>query len=131
VQLVVIDANAAIAFYRDAFAARELARTRHESGRVQHAEVVIGDSLLLLHDDFSDLGGPSAATPGCSGVTIHLYLPDADATFDRAITAGARSILPIDDQPWGDHYGIVEDPFGHRWSIGRRVAAGGEEATGK
>jgi PhnB protein len=116
-QLVVVDANAAIAFYRDAFAAQELVRTVHETGRVAHAELSIGDSLLLVHDDFSDLGGPAAPAPGASGVTIHLYLPDPDAAFDNAVAAGARIVLPIDDRPWGDRYGIIEDPYRHRWSI--------------
>lgn len=116
-QLVVFDANAAIAFYRDAFGAQELVRTLHETGRVTHAELSIGDSLLLIHDDFSDLGGPAAPTPGSSGVTIHLYLADPDAGFDSAVAAGARILLPMDDRPWGDRYGIIEDPYCHRWSI--------------
>lgn len=116
-QLVVADANAAIAFYRDAFEARELMRNLHDDGRITHAELSIGDSLLLVHDDFSDLGGSAAPQPGSTGVTIHLYLPDPDATFDRAIAAGARSLLPIEDRPWGDRYGTLEDPYRHRWSI--------------
>lgn len=119
-QLTVTDADAAIAFYRQVFGAREVVRNRHESGRVIHAELVIGDSLLLLHDDFSDLGGPTAPVPGRSPVTIHLYLPDADAVFQQAISVGARSLLPIAERPWGDRYAIIEDPFGHRWSIGTR-----------
>lgn len=116
-QLVVSDANAAIAFYRDAFGARELVRALHETGRVTHAELSIGDSLLLIHDDFSDLGGPAAPAPGRSGATIHLYLPDPDAAFDNAVAAGGRILLPLDDRPWGDRYGIIEDPYSHRWSI--------------
>jgi PhnB protein len=116
-QLVVSDANAAIAFYCDAFEAGELVRNLHDDGRVTHAELSIGDSLLLVHDDFSDVGGPAAPRPGGAGVTIHLYLPDPDATFDRAIAAGARVLLPIDERPWGDRYGTIEDPYRHRWSI--------------
>lgn len=119
-QLAVSDADAAIAFYRQVFGARELVRNHHESGRVVHAELVIGDSLLLVHDDFSDLGGPAAAISGRSPVTIHLYLPDPDRIFQHALSAGARILLPIADRPWGDRYGIIEDPFGHRWSIGTR-----------
>lgn len=117
-RLVVRDAGAAIRFYCDAFAARELVRHRHESGRIAHAELSIGDSLLLVHDDFSDLGGPGAPVPGRSGVTIHLYVPDAEAVFQRATGAGGRSLMPVADRPWGDRYGMLEDPFGHRWSIG-------------
>jgi uncharacterized glyoxalase superfamily protein PhnB len=117
-QLAVRDANAAISFYCDAFGARELVRKRHESGRVAHAELAIGDSLVLVHDDFSDLDGPGAPAPGAPGVTIHLYVSDADRTFERALTSGARSVEPIADRPWGDRYGILVDPFAHRWSIG-------------
>jgi PhnB protein len=117
-QLAVRDADAAIEFYRQAFGARLLARHAHQSGRVQHAELIIGDSLLLVHDDFSDLGGPAAPQPGTSGVTIHLYVADADAVFRRALDAGATILVPVADQPWGDRYGILRDPFGHRWSIG-------------
>lgn len=116
-QLVVSNASSAIDFYRDAFGARELVRRVHQSGRIMHAELSIGDSLLLLHDDFSGLGGPAAPAPGRSGVTVHLYLPDPDATFANAVAAGAHILLPIGDQPWGDRYGIIEDPYAHRWSI--------------
>ena len=117
-QLIVRDADAAIEFYRRAFDARLLVRHAHESGRVQHAELSIGDSLILLHDDFSDVGGPAAPHPGQSGVTIHLYVPDADAVFQRALDAGATSLIPVASQPWGDRYGILQDPYAHRWSIG-------------
>lgn len=107
-QLAVSDADAAIRFYCDAFGASELVRNLHKSGRIAHAELRIGDSLVLVHDDFSDLGGPSAPVPGRSGITIHLYVADADAVFGRALDA---------EQNWGDRYGILQDPFGHRWSI--------------
>lgn len=116
-QLAVSDAAAAIRFYREAFGASELVRSRHESGRVAHAELRIGDSLVLVHDDFSDLGGPSAPVPGKSGVTIHLYLADADAVFGRALDAGAVSLLDMAEREWGDRYGMLQDPFGHRWSV--------------
>jgi uncharacterized glyoxalase superfamily protein PhnB len=117
-QLAVRDADAAIEFYRRAFDACLLVRHVHESGRVQHAELAIGDSLILVHDDFSDLGGPAAPCPGRTGVTIHLYVPDADVVFRQALDAGAVSLIPVADQPWGDRYGILQDPYAHRWSIG-------------
>lgn len=116
-QIVVAGADGAIAFYREAFGARLLVRTAHPSGRVVHAELSIGDSLLLLHDDFSDLGGPAAPGPGGAGLTIHLYVADPDAVMDRAVAAGARAVLAMGERPWGDQYGIVEDPYHHRWSI--------------
>lgn len=123
-QLVVDDANAAIAFYREAFQARELVRNLHDSGRVAHAELSIGDSLLLVHDDFSDLDGPAAPSQGSTGVTIHLYLPDPDTVFKRAVAAGAQVVLPMDDRTWGDRYGILEDPYRHRWSIAAPTGRG-------
>lgn len=118
VQLTTSDARAAIAFYSKAFEARELTRKLAPDGRIMHTELNIGDSLLLLHDNFDtadDVAHSAAA------VTIHLYVSDADATFARAVDAGAHVLLPIDNQSWGDRYGIVKDPFGHRWSIGTRT----------
>ncbi|MFJ1457373.1 helix-turn-helix transcriptional regulator [Nocardia sp. N2S4-5] len=117
VQLTVRDTDAAISFYTNAFAARELSRHHHSDGRISHAELNIGDSILLVHDDFSDLDGPAA--PTCdTGVTIHLYVPDADTTFERALAAGATVVSPMADRFWGDRYGILVDPYAHRWSIG-------------
>lgn len=120
-QLTVRGADAAIAFYVKAFGARELTRRNHDDGRIAHAELSVGDSLLLVHDDFGDLDGPTAPTGDGSGVTIHLYVEDVDMVFARAVSAGGRIVLPIADQFWGDRYGILLDPFGHRWSIGVRM----------
>jgi uncharacterized glyoxalase superfamily protein PhnB len=108
---------AAIAFYKQAFGAVENSRMPGPGGKIMHAQMRIGDSLFMLADDFPDSGcvGPLALknTP----VYIHLYVEDADAVFDRAVEAGAKPVMPMADMFWGDRYGQIEDPFGHRWSI--------------
>ncbi len=86
-----------------------------------HASIRIGDSTVMLTDEFPDWNsfGPKALKG--TAVTIHLYVDDADAVAARAVAAGAKVVMPMEDMFWGDRYGIVEDPFGHRWSIGTHV----------
>ncbi|MFF7055542.1 MAG: VOC family protein [Achromobacter spanius] len=107
----------AIAFYKKAFNAEELARLPGPGGKIMHAAVRIGDSVLMLMDDFAEWGslGPKAlkGTP----VTLHLYVKDVDAAMKQAVDAGATLAMPAEDMFWGDRYGQVVDPFGHRWSI--------------
>lgn len=107
----------AIAFYKKAFNAEELARLPGPGGKIMHAAVRIGDSVLMLMDDFAEWGslGPKAlkGTP----VTLHLYVKDVDAAMKQAVDAGATLAMPAEDMFWGDRYGQVLDPFGHRWSI--------------
>ncbi len=107
----------AIAFYKKAFNAEELARLPGPGGKIMHAAVRIGDSVLMLMDDFVEWGslGPKAlkGTP----VTLHLYVKDVDAAMKQALDAGATMAMPAEDMFWGDRYGQVVDPFGHRWSI--------------
>ncbi|MCD0498724.1 VOC family protein [Achromobacter sp. MY14] len=107
----------AIAFYKRAFNAEELARLPGPGGKIMHAAVRIGDSVLMLMDDFAEWGslGPKAlkGTP----VTLHLYVKDVDAAMKQAVDAGATLAMPAEDMFWGDRYGQVVDPFGHRWSI--------------
>lgn len=115
--LVCAGAADAIEFYKRAFGAKEFGRMPGPDGKLMHASIQIGDSHLMLADEFPEWGsmGPKAlkGTP----VTIHLYMEDVDAVVDRAVKAGAKIIMPVDNQFWGDRYGIVEDPFGHRWSV--------------
>ncbi|QKI68728.1 VOC family protein [Achromobacter xylosoxidans] len=110
-------ASDAIAFYRKAFDAQELARLPGPGGKVMHAAIRIGDSVVMLMDDFPEWGslGPKAlkGTP----VTLHLYVEDVDAAIKQAVAAGAQVTMPAADMFWGDRYGQVVDPFGHRWSI--------------
>jgi PhnB protein len=110
-------AAAAIEFYKKAFGAVEGFRLPGPDGRLMHAQVRIGDSALMLVDEYPDMGalGPTALKG--SPVTIHLYVPDADATFAQAVAAGAKVVMPLAEMFWGDRYGQLEDPFGHRWSV--------------
>ena len=83
-----------------------------------HAAIKIGDSILMLNDEFPEYGGDAAPSAGAgSGVAIHIYLENVDAAFARAVSAGASVKMPLMDQFWGDRYGIVMDPFGHKWSM--------------
>ena len=119
--LVCAGAADAIEFYKKAFGAVEVARLPGPNGKVMHASIRIGDSSIMLMDEAPEWKalGPRAleGTP----VTIHLYVEDADAFAARAVKAGAKAVMPVDDMFWGDRYGVVEDPFGHRWSIGTHV----------
>ena len=115
--LVCNDAAAAIAFYQQAFGAVEVGRMGMPGGKIGHAEIRIGDSRLMLADAFPEYGSNDPLTLKGSPVVIHLYVENADAVWDQAIAAGAEPIMPLSDAFWGDRYGQVQDPFGHRWSI--------------
>ncbi len=111
------DAKAAIAFYVKAFGAVELFRLAEPSGRVGHAEIQIGDSVLMLNDEYPDFGAKSPASVGGSPVAFHIQVPDADAAVDRAVKAGATVVRPAQDEFYGDRMGMVACPFGYRWSL--------------
>ena len=119
--LICDGAAAAIEFYKKAFSATEICRMPTPDGKIMHAAVKIGDSMVMLVDQMPDWGclGP-AALKGAS-VTIHLQVENADDLFKQAVDAGAKVIMPIEDAFWGDRYGKVEDPFGHHWSIATHV----------
>jgi len=116
--LCVKGAAQAIDFYKQAFGAEEIFRMPSPDGRILHAEIRIGDSIVMLADEFSEMCEP--ATWGYPPVTIHLFVRDADVVFERAIGAGAKAGMPIQDMFWGDRYGSLKDPFGHNWSIATR-----------
>ncbi len=115
--LVCAGAADAIEFYKKAFGATEITRLPGPAGRLMHASVRIGDSMVMLVDEMPEWGvlGPNAR--GGASVTIHLMVPDVDAWFARAVAAGATPRMPVTDMFWGDRYGQVVDPFGHSWSI--------------
>ena len=113
--LIVKGGARAIDFYGAAFGAVEHYRMPAPGGAIGHAELQIGDSVIFLADEFP--GNPGPRKLKGSPVTIHLYVPDADATFAQAVKAGAKVKMPLMDMFWGDRYGIVVDPFGHVWSI--------------
>ncbi|GBE68029.1 hypothetical protein MFM001_44910 [Mycobacterium sp. MFM001] len=122
--LVVDDAAAAIDFYVKAFDAVELGRVPGPDGKLIHAALRINGFVVMLADDFPEMSGGKSMTPkslGGTPVTIHLTVTDVDAKFQRALDAGAVVVMPVEDQFWGDRYGAVEDPFGHRWSLGQPV----------
>jgi len=119
--LICAGAAKALDFYDKAFGAEEQSRIPGPDGRVMHASFRVGDSVIMLNDENPEWGalGPKALKG--SPVTIHLYVEDADDFFDRAVKAGAKVTMPLDDMFWGDRYGKLEDPFGHQWSIGTHV----------
>lgn len=122
--LVVDNAAAAIDFYVAAFGATELGRLPGPGGKLMHAALQINGSMVMLNDDFPEMTDGKSTTPtalGGSPVTIHLTVTDVDTWFDRAVGAGATVVAPLEDQFWGDRYGVVRDPFGHLWSLGQPV----------
>ncbi|MCX6953795.1 MAG: VOC family protein [Verrucomicrobia bacterium] len=136
--LVCAGAAEAIAFYVRAFGATEVSRVPGPDGKVINASIRIGDSMLMLNDEFPEMGvvGPKAGQG--SPVTIHLFVPDVDAAFARAVKAGAKVKMPVTDMFWGDRYGQLEDPFGHSWSMAthqrdltpREISAAAQAACG-
>ena len=121
--LVCHDAAAAIDFYIKALGAVEEGRLPGPDGRMMHAMVRIGNAALMLVDEYPECGGLSPKTLKGSPVTIHLYVPDVDATVARAVEAGAKVTMPVADMFWGDRYGQLEDPFGHHWMVATQVEA--------
>lgn len=119
--LSVRDAARAIEFYKEAFGATERGVNKGPDGKVMHAELMIGDSIIMLGDEFPEFGVLSPQTIGGSGMGLHIYLDGVDAAFDRAVKAGAEVEMPVADQFWGDRYGKLKDPFGHKWSIGTHI----------
>jgi len=115
--LVVKGAAKAIDFYKAAFGAEELSRHAMPDGSIMHALLKIGDSMLMLNDEFPQMGAKGPTSIGGTSVTLNLYVQDADKSWARATKAGATVKMPIADMFWGDRYGIVADPFGHAWSI--------------
>jgi PhnB protein len=122
--LVVDDAAAAIDFYVKAFGATEYGRVPGPDGKLVHAALNINGSTVMLNDDFPEMSGGKSMTPtslGGTPVTIHLVVTDVEDKFQRAVDAGATVVMPLEDQFWGDRYGMVRDPFGHQWSLGQPV----------
>ena len=114
------DAGAAIEFYKRAFGATELMRMSAPGEKIGHADIQIGDSHVMLADEFPEMGFLSPQSVGGSPVMMHLYVEDADATAERAVAAGAKVTRPVEDQFYGDRGGQFEDPFGHKWYVSTR-----------
>jgi PhnB protein len=118
--LVIDGAAEAIEFYKRAFGAKEKSRMAGPSGKIMHAELQIGDSMVMLSDEMPDMGVKSPKTVGGTTGGLMIYTKNVDALAEKAEKAGAKVIMPVQDQFWGDRYGQFEDPFGHRWSMGTR-----------
>lgn len=119
--LVMDGAAAAIEFYEKVLGAKERMRMDAPGGRIGHAELELGDSLIMLADEVPDMDIRGPKSFGGSPVTISLYVEDVDAVFDAALGAGATSVRPVENQFYGDRNGQFEDPFGHRWSVASHV----------
>lgn len=119
--LIVHNGSEAIEFYKQAFAARERMRMPGENGKVMHAELVVGDSVIMLADEFPEMKIMSPRSLGGSPVFILLYVENVDDVFQRAISLGAKQMRAVQNQFYGDRSGTMEDPFGHVWTISTHV----------
>ncbi len=119
--IVCADAIGAMAFYEKAFGATGAQKMLTPDGKLMHGMLRIGDSALMLMEETPEWGAFGPAALKGSPVTLHLYVENADQAFDRAVTAGATSVMAPADMFWGDRYGVVKDPYGHSWSIAHHV----------
>lgn len=126
--LCVDGAAGAIDFYADVFGATERMRMPGPDGRIGHAELGLGSSIIMLSDEYPEMGARGPRAVGGTPVTISVYVEDVDRVFDKAVAAGATALRPVQDQFYGDRSGQFEDPFGHRWSIATHIEdVSGEE----
>lgn len=115
--LVVNDARTAIDFYRRAFGAKEVVKMDGPGGKISHAELKLGDSMIMLSDEMPGSGTRAPTSLGGTTAGVFLYLENVDTTFQQAVAAGAKVDSPLADMFWGDRYGKLTDPFGHSWSL--------------
>jgi PhnB protein len=115
--LSVNGATAAIEFYKRAFGAREVLKLAQPDGRVGHAELQIGESRIMLADEFPQMDFRSPPSIGGTAVHLHMYVENADAIVNQAVAAGAKLLRPVEDQFYGDRLGTVVDPYGHVWHV--------------
>ena len=119
--LVCAGAADAIEFYKKAFNAIEIHRMPGPGGKLMHGAVRIGDSMVMLADEFPEWGSKGPKILGGTPVTVHMYVDDVDAVFAQAVAAGATPAMPVADMFWGDRYGMLIDPFGHSWSVATHI----------
>jgi PhnB protein len=115
--LIVDGAARALDFYKRAFGAVERMRMPGPAGKIGHAEISIGDSVIMLADEHPEMGARGPRAFGGAAVSLHLYVADADVTVKEALAAGATLVRPVEDKFYGDRMGTIEDPFGHRWHV--------------
>jgi PhnB protein len=125
--LIVDDAAAAIDFYTSVLGATERMRMGGPDGKVGHAEIEIGDSLVMLADEHPEVNARGPKTVGGTPVSLHVYVEDVDSVFARATESGAQTLRPVEDQFYGDRLGSFEDPFGHHWNVATHVEDISEE----
>ncbi|AIE86275.1 VOC family protein [Fimbriimonas ginsengisoli] len=119
--IVVDDAKAAIELYKAAFGAEVTSLANTPDGKVMNAQLKIGDSMLMLNDEFPEHGVVGPKKIGGTAVTLHMYVEDVDAAWERAVAAGLEVGFPLADQFWGDRYGQLKDSFGHSWSMASKL----------
>jgi PhnB protein len=119
--LCIDGAAAAIEFYGEVLGTKERMRMPAPGGKVGHCELQLGDSVIMLADEFPEMGVRGPKSVGGTPVTISVYVDDVDNVFERAVKAGANALRPVEDQFYGDRAGQFEDPFGHRWSVATHV----------
>ena len=119
--LIVNDGQKAVEWYKNAFGGTVAGVHLTPDGKVMHAEVKLGDSRIMLADEFPGFGCGSPKTLGGSPVVLNLYSEDVDSLFNQAVAAGATVTMPLANQLWGDRYGQITDPFGHRWALGQHI----------
>ena len=129
--LVVDGADRALEFYREAFGARILDQSPAPGGKIMHATIKVGDSLVMLSDEFPGSQTRAPTNVGASTVMLHIYSKDVDRLWSQAVAAGATIAMPLEDRFWGERYGQLEDPFGHRWTLSMRVRMSKEEMEAK
>jgi PhnB protein len=119
--LIVEGASSAIGFYTSVLGATERVRMPGPDGRVGHAELALGDSVIMLADEYPEMDARGPLSIGGSPVSLHVYVEDVDSVFDRALQAGAKPLRPVEDRFYGDRSGRFEDPFGHLWDVATHV----------
>ncbi len=119
--LVVQGAAKAIDFYKKVFGAQEIMRMPGPGGKVMHAEIKIGDSIVMLADEHPEMDARSPQAFGGTPVSLMVYVPDVDDVFKQAVSAGAKELRPVKDQFYGDRSGTISDPFGHKWTVSTHV----------
>jgi PhnB protein len=121
VYLIIDGASDAIDFYAKVFGTKERMRMPAPDGKIGHAELDLGDSVIMLADEFPDMGIKSPTTLGGSPAFLHIYVDDVDTVFNGAVAAGAKMLQPLEDKFYGDRAGMLEDPYGHIWSVATHI----------
>ncbi|HYS99881.1 MAG TPA: VOC family protein [Thermoplasmata archaeon] len=129
--LVISGAAKAIEFYKKAFGAKEISRQPMENGMLMHAMIKVGDSLIMMSDEFPGSDSKSPTSAGATTFNLHIYTKDVDKLWNQAVKAGATPTMPLENQFWGERYGKLQDPFGHIWSVAMVVKMSEAEKEAK